>query len=149
MELSTETASKFLEAAGFRVERIAASNKQGEKRADLRAWYGVEEYLIEAKSRDLGDEIKALHADAEKGGSAYMTRTADRLNSVSRSLLNAGRQLASTPAGSNAFRVIWVFAGHHDAKHELSLVHTRLHGKARSQRIAASTWGMRRKSFGW
>lgn len=128
MEPSTEVALECLVSLGFRVEQVPQNVV---KRADLRAWWGdAEEYLIEAKERFDGAEFKELMRKISDEGMGTLSRKVEASNAFSRKLMKAAAQLKETPVGSSAVRLIWLYAGHPDATHELECVQRRLLGTA-------------------
>lgn len=128
MEDSAKSALLCLQDLGFRVEVVPTSNNS--RRADIRAWHGDEEYIVEAKGRDLGDVIQNVHRRARAEGFAEITRLVQPSNAFSKKLLGAGNQLRQTPSGPGAFQLIWVFAAHDDENFEIECIEKRLHGIA-------------------
>jgi hypothetical protein len=125
-EPSARSAMECLGALGCAVEVIAHTDQP---RADLRATWGPDEYIVEAKGRDLSVAIRQLHREASKTGAVTHTRDLEPSNAVSSKLLRAAEQLASTPGRVGAFRLIWVLAAHEDEAFELECVARTLHGK--------------------
>ena len=116
-------------AQGFVVEDIPVAPP--ENRADLRLWSGNEEYVLEAKLREphegwlaLAAKVRALEAE----GYASVTREVNPWNSLSSTIRGANRQLISTPAGPDAFRILWVIALHDDEEFVVSCLRKRLLG---------------------
>lgn len=129
MEPSAKIALDCLSALGFRVEPVP--QEEGKKRADLLAWWGdAEEYLIEAKERLDGTDFKKLMKKVSDEGMGTISRKVEPSNAFSRKLMKAAQQLKVTPSGPDVVRLIWLYAGHPDATHELDCVEKRLLGDA-------------------
>lgn len=138
MEPSAKIALECLSALGFRVEPVP--QKEGEKRADLRAWWGnTEEYLIEAKERLDGSDFKKLMKKVSAEGMGTISRKVEPSNAFSRKLMKAATQLKETPASAEAIRLIWLYAEHPDAAHELDCIQKRLLGDAQLVVINVNT----------
>lgn len=119
-------ARAVLQAEGFLVEDIPALD--AEKRADLRATFGDEEYVVEAKLRgpDRGWIELAKRAEAE--GVAMISRRVAPWNALSSTIEDAHRQLQATPRSPVAFCVLWTVALHQDGEFAIDCVEKRLLG---------------------
>jgi hypothetical protein len=116
-----------LTANGFAVEDI--SQAPPAKRADLRLWFGNEEYVLEAKLREPHSGWHDLMQQVAREGYGTMSREIEPWNSLSSNLLEAHEQLEATPSGSEAFRVLWLVALHDDDKFVVSCIEKRLVGE--------------------
>ncbi len=125
-EVSTEHARIFFSSLGFAVEDIP--EVQGQKRADLRATLNGEEYIVEAKFREPEREWKAAMLRLETDGFATVSRDISPWATLSKTILKAHAQLSTTPASSDAFRILWVVALHDDDHFVISCVKKRLLG---------------------
>ncbi len=127
MEQSKASTLRWLSELGFDAESVPTTDSQ---RADLRVRHGDDEYVIEAKGRDVSPEWKALIDEAHQVGVATMSRYIEPWNAISAMLTKAGDQLRATPAGPDAFRLVWVTALHADDDFVLECVERRLCGLA-------------------
>ena len=125
-EPSTEHARIVLAAEGFTVTDIPAEPPA--KRADLRLWFGREEYVVEAKLREPHAGWLELLKQVAQEGYASTSRPINPWNSLSSTLTDAHEQLVATPAGESAFRVLWLVALHDDDDFVISCVEKRLLG---------------------
>jgi hypothetical protein len=125
-EASTEHARLVLAGEGFKVEDIPEAPPN--KRADLRVWAGEEEYIVEAKLRAPHDGWLELMKKVGAEGYASTSRQIDPWSSLSSTILQAHAQLAATPAGPGAFRVLWAVALHADDGFVISCLEKRLLG---------------------
>lgn len=125
-EPSTEHARIVLAAEGFTVTDIPAEPPA--KRADLRLWFGREEYVVEAKLREPHAGWLELLKQVAQEGYASTSRQISPWNSLSSTLTEAHEQLVATPAGESAFRVLWLVALHDDDDFVISCVEKRLLG---------------------
>jgi hypothetical protein len=129
LDPSMEHARQVLSDEGFVVEDIPVAPP--ENRADLRLWFGDEEYVLEAKLREphegwlkLKERVSAFTAE----GYASITRKIDPWNSLSNTITHANKQLVATPAGTDAFRVLWMVALRDDDEFVVSCLKKRLLG---------------------
>jgi hypothetical protein len=113
----------FLVQHGFEVERIAAS--QTAKRADYRARHGSETYLVEVKGRP-GDD--AYGSDLFTKGYAESQSPLGRINTVSSIVRRAARQLDSTEAEDEPFRILALVAEGDDTDTQLTQLKSSLYG---------------------
>jgi hypothetical protein len=113
-ETSTEHARRFFADQGFQVSDIPTAEILGEKRADLRAIYGDEEYIVEAKYRNQDYRWSQLLHSADESGCATASRSIETWRTLGKVVKNARDQLIATPASPNAFRILWVVALHPD-----------------------------------
>lgn len=125
-EPSAELARDFFTWLGFQVEDIPTID--GQKRADLRAVLDGEEHVLEAKERLPHFEWRAAMQQAEAQGYAITTRAIEPWQTLSNTILKAHAQLVATPAGSDAFRILCIFAPHSDDDFVISCVEKRLIG---------------------
>lgn len=125
-EPSTEHARLALSAAGFRVEDIPVVPDA--ERADLRLWFGDEEYVLEAKVREPHPGWSELVSQASADGYATKSRRIDPWNALSRVVRKAHDQVVATPAGTAALRVLWVAALNDDADFVIACLEKRLLG---------------------
>lgn len=128
MEYSSRHALEVLRSAGFTAEVIEPGP---ERTADIRAFdFTGQEYLVEAKSRDVAPSWRALDEELDQRGVASMERMTEIQNAVSKSLLEAAAQLKATGGDETTFRLIWVEANHPDESFVLECVKIRLLGEA-------------------
>jgi len=125
-EFSKMHAKKCLSGEGFIVEEIPTA--RNERRADLRAAYNGEEYVIEAKGKDQTTTWTNLVFEAEGNVLSSASRDVKPWNALSAVILDANEQLASTPANNAAFRILWLVAAHNDSDFVLACVEKRLFG---------------------
>jgi hypothetical protein len=90
----------WLDELKFEWERIPESEK---KRADYRVTDGRDAYLIEVKQREKDNEYETALA---RNGQAESQEFMGRLNPISRQVKESAKQLAATPARSDAFRIL-------------------------------------------
>lgn len=105
MDRPKEHARHCLEANGFRVQDI---DECSEERADLLASDGVDEYVVEVKSKEVSAECENLIAEAANSGLATLDRDITTRNRIDAVVKKADAQLAATPAAAGAFRILWV-----------------------------------------
>jgi hypothetical protein len=125
-EFSKIHAKKCLAGEGFIVEEIPTV--QNERRADLRAAWNDEEYIIEAKGKNQTASWTSLVSEAERGALASTSRDVKPWNALSAVIRDAHEQITSTPASNTAFRILWLVAAHNDSSFVLSCVEKRLFG---------------------
>ena len=125
-EDSKEHCRAYLLAKGFTVEDIPTV--PGEKRADLRAHYGQEEYILEAKEREETHRWRSLLAKVTENGQATMSRVVEPWNAVSSMIEGACRQLEATPSSQSAFHILWIVALRGDEEFVIRCVEKRLFG---------------------
>jgi hypothetical protein len=125
-EPSTEHARLVLSSEGFTVDDIPVEPPA--KRADLRLWFGQEEYVVEAKLREPHEGWLELLKQVAQEGYASTSRPINPWNSLSSTLTEAHAQLLATPAGESAFRVLWLVALHDDDHFVISCIEKRLLG---------------------
>lgn len=128
-EESTEHARSYFTSMGFTVEDIPEALAQ--KRADLRATIKGEEYIVEAKHRQPEREWRAAMLRLEVDGFATASREILPWATLSKSIHNAHAQLSATPAGPEAFRILWIAALHDDDHFVISCVRKCLLGTHR------------------
>lgn len=126
IEPSKVHAMSFLRESGFHFAEIKVV--PGEKRADLRATWSDEEYVIEAKMRHEHQSWRDLLEAAGRHGAATTSRPVDPWNAISSMIRDAHEQLLATPAGRDAFRILWITALHDDDTFVLDCVEKRLFG---------------------
>lgn len=126
-EFSTEHARAVLGSEGFTVEDIHEAPP--EERADLRAWFDSEEYLVEAKLRGPHAGWEDLLREARAKGSAMATRAVQPWSALASMVREAYSQLVATPAGPNAFRILWAIAFNDDDKFVAECLQKRLLGE--------------------
>jgi len=119
-------AMAFLSKHGLHVEEIEVVS--GEKRADLRATYSGQEYVVEAKMRYESQSWHDVLDAARRDGFASASRQVVPWNAISSMIRQAHEQLLATPAGPEALRILWVTALHHDDAFVLDCVEKRLFG---------------------
>jgi hypothetical protein len=128
MEYSSRHALEVLRSTGFTAEVIEPGP---EPTADIRAVdFAGQEYLVEAKFRDVAPSSRALEEELDRRGVATLVRTTEIQNAVSKSLLEAAAQLEATGGDETTFRIIWVVADHPDESFVLECVKIRLLGEA-------------------
>jgi hypothetical protein len=125
-ELSKAHASSLLRAAGFAVESIPPEPPA--KRADLRAWHGHEEYVIEAKEKEESEKWLRYAQDLDSAGSGNLERNISPWRSIASVIEIANGQLRATPASDGAFRLIWLVSVHDDDEFVMECVKVRLLG---------------------
>jgi len=125
-EFSKIHAKKCLAGEGFIVEEIPTA--RNERRADLRAAWSNEEYVIEAKGKNQTASWTSLVSEAKRGALASTSRDVKPWNALSAVIRDANEQLSSTPASNTAFRVLWLVAAHNDSAFVLSCIEKRLFG---------------------
>lgn len=128
-ELSTEHARFMLESEGFSVDDIPTAS--GSKRADLRAFWDGEEYVIEAKFRTPRAGWAEFLKEVEAVGYATVSRRTEPWNALSGMVQEAYEQLVSTPAGADSSRILWIVALHSDDSFIARCVRKRLIGDER------------------
>ena len=134
-EQSTEFVRLILTQEDFHVKDIEVC--PNEKRADLLASYGSEEYIVEAKSRAPHRGWNELMKQVWAEGCATISRHIDPWNALSSTILEAYQQLLSTPAPAEAFRVLWCVALHDDGAFVKACMEKRLIG---TERLVAIEW---------
>jgi len=124
-EFSKIHARKCLTGEGFIVEEIPTAQNS---RADLRASWNNEEYVIEAKGKDQTPSWTNLVSKADSDVFSSISRDVKPWNALSAVIVRASKQLSSTPASNTAFRILWLVAAHNDSTFVLSCVEKRLFG---------------------
>jgi hypothetical protein len=124
-EFSKIHAKKCLSGEGFIVEEISTAQNS---RADLRASWNNEEYIIEAKGKDQTLSWTSLVSKAESDVLSSISRDVKPWNALSAVTSDAYKQLTSTPASNTAFRILWLVAAHNDSAFVLSCIEKRLFG---------------------
>lgn len=125
-EFSRVHAKRRLAGEGFTVEDIPQVS--GERRADLRARWLDEEYLVEAKGKGETTNWRTFLSEVRERGLATTAREIKQWNTVSAVIRDAHDQLVATPASDSAFRILWLVAAHADSSFVLSSVEKRLFG---------------------
>lgn len=125
-ELSTSFALQCLRGAGFQVDTIPS--EPAVKRADLRAHYDTEEYLIEAKAKAEGAEWNSYVGELNSTAVAPLTREIASRSTITRVIKEVYEQLVATPAGNDAFRLAWLVALHDDGEYTMECAKVRLFG---------------------
>ncbi len=125
-EQSKLHARDCLVAEGFRIEEIDPANT--EKRADLRAFWQGEEYVVEAKSREEGKGWPAFVQQARGGVVTDLSRQVQPWSAISSTIEEGRCQLLATPAQGGAFRILWVVALHEDDEFVIRCIEKRLFG---------------------
>ena len=118
-----------LVAEGFRIEEIDPTPT--EKRADLRAFWNNEEYVIEAKSREESKDWLAFVQQARPGAVTDISRQVRPWNAISSTIEEAHDQLLATPTQREAFRILWMVALHDDDGFVIKCVEKRLLGEVK------------------
>jgi hypothetical protein len=124
-EFSKIHARKCLTGEGFIVEDIPTAQSS---RADLRALWNHEEYVIEAKGKDQTHSWTNLVSESERDVLSSLSRDVKPWNALSAVISDAYKQLTSTPASNAAFRILWLVAAHNDSAFVLSCMEKRLFG---------------------
>jgi hypothetical protein len=125
-EPSTEHARFILTKEGFTVSDIRPSPP--DRRADLRVHFGREEYVLEAKLRKPHAGWHELMEQVHQNGYGWTSRQIMPWNALSSMIREAHNQLVATPAGDDAFRILWLVALHDDDEFVISCVEKRLLG---------------------
>lgn len=125
-EPSTEHARFILTKEGFTVSDIRPAPP--DRRADLRVHFGREEYVLEAKLRKPHAGWHELMEQVHQNGYGWTSRQIMPWNALSRIITEANDQLVATPAGADAFRILWLVALHDDDEFVVSCVEKRLLG---------------------
>ncbi|WP_437328862.1 hypothetical protein [Sorangium sp. So ce381] len=125
-EPSTEHARTFFSSLGCEVEDISVV--EGQKRADLRAIWNEEEYVVEAKFREPHREWHAARERAHANGYATTSREIEPWTILSNTIIKARAQLVATPASPEAFRILWVVALHQDDRFVIDCMEKQLLG---------------------
>lgn len=125
-EPSTEHARLILTKEGFTVSDIRPAPP--DRRADLRAHFDREEYVLEAKLREPNAGWHELMAQVYQNGYGWTSRQIMPWNALSSTIMEAHDQLVATPAGADAFRILWLVAFHDDDEFVVSCVEKRMLG---------------------
>ncbi|MEZ5989925.1 MAG: hypothetical protein R3F30_12525 [Planctomycetota bacterium] len=108
------------------------SGSSGETKisADFLVKDGIFTYLVEVTSKQEGDYMFGLLAEAKETGWSEGTRGISHNNTLDGIIQKKAKQLAETRVKAN-FQVLWISAFHRDWKHLASLLLRTLYGAAR------------------
>lgn len=128
-EQSKSHARDCLVAEDFSIEEIEPTPT--EKRADLRAFWHNEEYVIEAKSREERKDWLEFVQKVRPGAGTSISRQVTPWSAISSTVEEACEQLLATPAQQEAFRIMWMVALHDDDRFVIKCVEKRLFGEVK------------------
>ncbi len=124
--------AEVLVAEGFDVERVPTST---ERRADLRARKGAEEFVVEVRTKT---DDGSFDREVMRGAMPLDDRQIAFQSSIATVLRDKKQQLVATPTGAGAFRVVWFVALGRFAGTIVEQIESTFYGK-----VDIPSWGVR------
>ncbi len=131
-EEDSKTYAKLLfKDLGYSVTLIPESQKHKEKRADLKAIYGSDEIIIEAKGKEAHKDYIDLIKEVKSKGLASSSRKVVPWSALSSVVREATEQLQNTPAPKTALRILFISSLNDDWKYVLDASRYLLYGEVK------------------